>query len=111
MACPTTRELTSQPQVWVGATQHTPGVVDHGSAENTELGVFPNPNLDAGLEQQRLEELESLFRDGGTDITVPQDIQTARWKKCIWNMAWNGLTTLTGADTEAWLNSSDLACR
>ena len=96
-------------QVWVGASQPTPGIVDHGESEHTELGLFPNDALDSDVEQKRLDELASLFRDGGTGIEVLPDIQTARWKKVIWNMAWNTLTTLTGADTEAWLSSSNLS--
>jgi ketopantoate reductase len=50
-----------------------------------------------------------LLRDGGTNVQVLPNIQTARWKKVVWNMAWNTLTTLTGADTESWLTSSDLS--
>lgn len=95
--------------VWVGATQHTPGVVDHQASEDTELGLFSNPMLDFVLEQQRLEDFASLLRDGGTNVQVLENIQTARWKKVIWNLAWNTLTTLTGADVESWLNSSDIA--
>jgi 2-dehydropantoate 2-reductase len=84
-------------------------VVDHTKSEDTELGLFPNPKLDVALEEERLQGLASLLRDGGTNVQVLPEIQTARWKKVIWNMAWNSLTTLTGTDTESWLTSSDLS--
>jgi 2-dehydropantoate 2-reductase len=61
------------------------------------------------VEQARLKEAAGLLIEGGTSLTIIENIQTARWKKLIWNMAWNTLTTLTGADTETWLNSSDLS--
>lgn len=83
--------------------------MDHSASEDTELGLFPNPELAGELEEQRLEGLASLLREGGTNVQVLTEIQTARWKKVIWNMAWNTLTTLTGADVESWLKSSDLS--
>jgi 2-dehydropantoate 2-reductase len=51
----------------------------------------------------------SLLEAGKTPFTICDDIQTQRWKKVVWNIAWNSLTTLTGSDTEAWLKSSDMA--
>lgn len=95
--------------VWVGATQHTPGVVTHHSHEDTELGLFPNPKMSKEVEEGRLNAFHRLLTDGGTDATIQTAIQTARWKKTIWNMAWNGLTTLTGCDVEYWLGSSELS--
>jgi 2-dehydropantoate 2-reductase len=56
-----------------------------------------------------LDDFATIMRDAGTGIQVFDNIQTARWKKVIWNMAWNTLNTLTGADIEAWLRSSDMA--
>lgn len=96
-------------QIWVGATQPSPGVIIHSSAEDTELGIFPNSAIDSKLEQQRLDGLVALLRDGGTNVQVPPHIQAARWKKVIWNMAWNTLMTLTGVDTKSWLTSSNLS--
>lgn len=91
---------------WVGASQPEPGLVKHWTSEDTQMGLFPNPELDQRLERERLEGFAALLRGGGTKFSVEQDIQVARWEKVVWNCAWNALTTLTGCDTQAWLHSS-----
>jgi 2-dehydropantoate 2-reductase len=97
---------TDSAQVWVGASQQTPGIVQHFASEDTEIGIFPNPQLEAAAEQARLDEFTSLLRDGKTPFSVEEDIQIQRWSKVVWNCAWNSLTTLTMLDTHAWLSSS-----
>lgn len=84
-------------------------MVDHGTNEDTEIGLYPNPALPAELEQSRLQEAAGLLTEGGTNVDIHENIQTSRWKKVIWNIAWNSLTTLTGADTGSWLESSELS--
>jgi 2-dehydropantoate 2-reductase len=84
-------------------------VVDHWKSEDTELGLFDNGHIPKDTQQKRLDELVSIFREGGTNITVPSNIATARWKKLIWNIAWNSLTALTEVDTATWFSSSELA--
>ncbi|ETI25287.1 hypothetical protein G647_04662 [Cladophialophora carrionii CBS 160.54] len=91
---------------WVGASQDIPGVVNHWKSENTEIGLFPNPSLDAASEQTRLNEFTSLLREGKTPFSVEDNVQIQRWSKVIWNCAWNSLTTLTMLDTHSWLKSS-----
>ncbi|KAL4882706.1 ketopantoate reductase PanE/ApbA-domain-containing protein [Aspergillus karnatakaensis] len=92
--------------VWVGAAQPTPGNITHTGSELTELGLFPNPTLDAKLEQTRLETFTTLLTAGGTNIKVFDDIQPRRWEKVVWNAAWNPITTLTDQDVASWLSSS-----
>ncbi|KIW69396.1 hypothetical protein PV04_05275 [Phialophora macrospora] len=91
---------------WVGASQDSPGVVNHWKSEGTEIGIFPNPNLDAASERARLDEFSSLLREGKTPFSVEDNVQIQRWSKVIWNCAWNSLTTLTMLDTHSWLKSS-----
>jgi 2-dehydropantoate 2-reductase len=93
-------------QTWVGASQDTPGIVNHWKNEGTEIGIFPNPGLDAASERARLDEFTSLLRDGNTPFSVEDNVQIQRWSKVIWNCAWNSLTTLTMLDTHSWLKSS-----
>lgn len=89
--------------VWVGATQTSPGVIKHMKAEETELGLFPNPALDAGVEQARLDTFTGFLSVGQTTCTIWSNIQIQRWKKVVWNAAWNPITTLTMIDTQTWL--------
>ncbi|KAL4784454.1 ketopantoate reductase PanE/ApbA-domain-containing protein [Aspergillus varians] len=92
--------------VWVGASQSSPGVVQHTGSENTELGVFPNPGIDPEIERTRLDAFAALLTAGGTHVATYTDIQPRRWEKVVWNVAWNAITTLTDQDVSAWLNSS-----
>ena len=71
-----------------------------------QIGLFPNPNLDVKLEQNRLDTFSTLLQTGNTRFQVLDDIQRKRWEKVVWNAAWNSLTTLTMLDTQSWLHSS-----
>ncbi|KAL5341100.1 ketopantoate reductase PanE/ApbA-domain-containing protein [Aspergillus crustosus] len=95
--------------VWVGASQPSPGIVNHTGSELTELGLFPNPLIDPSLEQPRLETFTLLLSSGGTHIRVYKEIQPRRWEKVVWNIAWNSITTLTDQDVASWLSSSPCA--
>jgi ketopantoate reductase len=75
--------------VWIGATQTSPGLIKHMQAENTEIGLFSNPGSDTEQERSRLEHFASLMRQGGTNISVEDDVQVKRWEKVVWNAAWN----------------------
>ena len=97
--------------VWVGAGQNTPGVIHHTKSEHTELGLFPNYDVDQQLEKSRLDRFAQLLTKGGTSISVEDNIQIQRWKKCVWNAAWNPITALTFVDTHTWLSSSSHATR
>jgi len=102
-------KLTLRVQVWVGGAQLAPGVVHHYPPENTEIGLFESQDINATVQRESLDQFVSCFRDGGTPVQVLPNIQTARWKKTIWNMAWNSITTLTSWDTASWLSSSPFA--
>ena len=91
---------------WVEGIQRTPGVITHTTNEGTQMGLFPNPDLDPKLEQSRLDRFAELLRNGGTNFTIHEDIQVQRWEKVVWNTAWNTITTLTWIDTQTWLKSS-----
>ena len=92
--------------VWTGAVIHTPGLIEHLQSEHTTIGIFDNPNVALAVQQAKLQQFINLFKYGDHPFTVKENIQTARWEKVIWNIAWNSLTTLTGCDTETWLHSS-----
>lgn len=68
---------------WTGATQHSPGVISHGDCEDMQIGLFPNPNVDANVEQSRLKKFAELLEKGGTTFQIEEDIQMKRWEKVI----------------------------
>ncbi|THX95303.1 2-dehydropantoate 2-reductase [Aureobasidium pullulans] len=80
--------------IWVGATQDSPGVIRHTASEHTDIGLYPNPRIDATVEEARLEGFAAMLRAGGTPYTISDDIQVKRWEKVVWN------------DTQQWLSSS-----
>ncbi|KAI5205355.1 2-dehydropantoate 2-reductase [Aureobasidium subglaciale] len=92
--------------IWVGATQESPGVIKHTASEHTDLGLYPNPNIEPDLETTRLQGFAAMLEAGGTPYTISDDIQVQRWEKVVWNVAWNPLTMLTQQNTQDWLSSS-----
>lgn len=93
--------------VWIGATQTSPGLIKHMQAENTEIGLFPNPSLPVDLEKGRLQQFADIMLQGGTNISLEENVQLKRWEKVVWNAAWNSITTLTGVDTQKWLSKPE----
>ncbi|KAJ5129953.1 uncharacterized protein N7515_005992 [Penicillium bovifimosum] len=91
---------------WVGANQTSPGVVEHHSSEDTQIGLYHNPTIGYEIEQLRLETFAELFCNGKTKFQILENIQIRRWEKVVWNVAWNSITTLTMMDTQSWLHSS-----
>lgn len=80
--------------------------MDHIKSEDLQIGLFPNPSLDQGIDQTRLHIFASLLREGKTRFQILDDIQRRRWEKVVWNCAWNSITTITLLDTQSWLHSS-----
>ena len=96
---------------WVGGIQKTPGIISHWKFEDTQMGLFPNPRLDKDLEKARLDNFAHLLRNGGTILSVEDNVQVQRCEKCIGNAALNPITTLTMVDSHTWLDSSEEAIR
>lgn len=81
------------------------GVIKHTKSEQTQIGLFPNPNLDKYVESKSLDRFLSLLKAGKTPFDVEENMQIQRWEKVVWNAAWNSFTSLTLLDTHSWLNS------
>ena len=87
--------------IWVGATQTSPGLIKHMQAENTEIGLFPNPGSSPEQEQGRLEHFAAMMRQGGTNISIEENVQAKRWEKVVWNVAWNSIGELQHSNRSA----------
>ncbi|TKX26884.1 ketopantoate reductase PanE/ApbA [Elsinoe australis] len=90
---------------WVGALQTSPGIIKHTKSEHTQIGLFPNPAIGRDVEQSRLDKFNAFLKTGKTPFDVEDDMQVQRWKKVVWNCAWNAITSLTLLDTQSWLKS------
>ncbi|CAD0032282.1 unnamed protein product, partial [Aureobasidium pullulans] len=64
------------------------------SCVHTDIGLYPNPRLEAEVEETRLEGFAAMLRAGGTPYTISDHVQVKRWEKVVWN------------DTQQWLSSS-----
>ncbi|RMZ84166.1 hypothetical protein DV738_g573, partial [Chaetothyriales sp. CBS 135597] len=97
--------------IWTRSAQETPGTIVQQSVEGLEIGIFIPPGSDAATpaQQDALARFNGLLEHGKSPFTVCEHIQTQRWKKVIWNCAWNPLTALTACDTQEWLKSSEMA--
>ncbi|KAJ5935053.1 hypothetical protein N7466_004600 [Penicillium verhagenii] len=91
---------------WVGANQISPGIVNHTKSEDMQIGLYPNTDIDAATEKQRLKTFADLLEHGKTRFQVLEDMQRQRWEKVVWNAAWNSITALTMVDSQTWLHSS-----
>jgi ketopantoate reductase len=77
--------------IWVSATQTSPGLIKHMQAENTEIGLFPNPGSPPEQELAKLNHFAEVMRQGGTNISIEENVQAKRWEKVVWNVAWNSI--------------------
>lgn len=80
-----------------------PGVIDHIAQGTINLGEFSGPP------QRRTHQIAELFQRSGIDCHVEHSLKSARWKKLVWNIPFNGLSIAAGGiDTAAILASEPL---
>jgi 2-dehydropantoate 2-reductase len=79
-------------------TRSAPGAVEQFGSGRMMLGEF------AGLPQPRTHDIAWEFKRCGVVCTVVADLAAERWRKLVWNIAFNGLTiTSGGLDTASLL--------
>ena len=82
---------------WIGANLLSDGIVEHGLLERLELGVFTverrqtldertkrSESTQGKVAEARLASLAEMFKLGGSDVDVKEEIQVARWQKNMW---------------------------
>jgi len=79
------------------ANRGEPGTVRHLGLGSLQVGAF------AGLPRQRCEAVAEVLQQAGIACTLVDDLMRARWEKLVWNIPFNGLSALTGADVTALL--------
>lgn len=79
--------------IYLPATQIAPGVIEYPETLNVlELGTYP---ADApAAHKASAQVLAERMRAGGSDVSVLEDVQTARWAKLIVNASWNPVCAL-----------------
>lgn len=80
---------------FAGCIIEKPNVVSHFNHETMAIGWASGEETRNFPDSMQL--LADMLRE--TEFTVVSDIKSERWKKVIWNAAWNTLTTLTPLNT------------
>lgn len=82
----------------IGSTNIDCHVVNKGQ-DRLFLGVFPNPNVDAALAEQKVETFILLYQVPGVNlITRDPDVRQTRWEKLVYNAVMNTTTTIVDLD-------------
>lgn len=85
---------------FVAVSRVAPGQIHHKAYGRLVMGNFP------GSIEPESEALAALFRDGGINVELTDNVVRERWLKCIWNTALNPLSVLAnGADTRTMLDT------
>jgi 2-dehydropantoate 2-reductase len=69
-----------------------PGVVEHYGHGSLSIGEFKGPP------QDRTMRLVTDFQRAGVDAKAVQSLITERWRKLVWNIPFNGLGVVAGAN-------------
>ncbi|MBN1846873.1 MAG: putative 2-dehydropantoate 2-reductase [Sedimentisphaerales bacterium] len=93
-------ELFGPPRVAGGlaflcCNRQAPGVICH-----LDYGFLSIGNYRRGPDG-RLERLGAMLQRSGVDCRLVEDLEEARWKKLIWNVPFNGLSTLLDQKVDA----------
>jgi 2-dehydropantoate 2-reductase len=72
--------------------------VHHDDYGKVTLAAFRGP-------VERAVALGDDLRAAGVDVEVTPDLATARWRKLLWNVPFNGLTALLGVGTDELLGA------
>lgn len=80
-----------------------PGHIHHQDFGLITLGEYRADGRAAGI-TPRLNELSAMMESAGIKINQEEDLLTARWKKLVWNVPFNGLTVLKNCLTDVLVN-------
>lgn len=84
---------------FVGVGRTGPGQVHHQLKGNLEVGAYP------GGFTEELDQVMACLSKTGLEVKRSPDICLSRWKKLVWNGAFNPVSVLTRANTEQMLQN------
>ncbi|MCG9660982.1 2-dehydropantoate 2-reductase [Vibrio mediterranei] len=79
-----------------------PGHIDHIDYGRITIGTYGDSGIEA------LEDFANHLTQSGVEVDVDQRIIDARWKKLLWNVPFNGLSTVLNADTAEMMSCEEL---
>ncbi len=85
---------------FIAVSRTAPGQITHQAYGQLVMGNFP------GGYDEHCQRLSGLFREAGIKVEESEAIVGERWRKCVWNAAFNPLSVLAnGADTLTMLDT------
>jgi len=87
---------------YIGVLVEQPGVIVHSTLGRLAIGELE------GAMGPRVRMIEEMFRDAGIPVTVSESIMETKWRKLVWNAAFNAVSVLTGMRTRAMAESEEL---
>ena len=91
---------------FICSSKISPGHIHHQDFGMITLGEYCADGSAAGI-TSRLKALGERFEAAGIKITQEEDLLTARWKKLVWNVPFNGLSVVKDCLTDALVNDSE----
>jgi 2-dehydropantoate 2-reductase len=91
---------------FVCARLEAPGRIDHVDYGTVNLAEHRADGAPAGVTDAVAAVAEDLTASGSAVVTNP-DLVTARWKKLVWNIPYNGLSVVVGAGTDELMADPD----
>lgn len=88
---------------FVSLNRIAPGVIQEYGSGRVVLGEFD------GYPLPRTHDLSWEFKRSGIVCSVTEDLARERWRKLVWNIPFNGLAVVAGADTATILSDDKLA--
>jgi len=76
---------------------------ESGKVVNTGPGRLETGSYPAGAPSPAAKRLAELFTLGGAPCALQENVQTARWRKLLWNVPFNPVSVLAGGADTGWL--------
>lgn len=83
---------------YICTTKMGPGLIEHTSNGRLTIGNY------SCREQSDVEAVVSDMAEAGVKVQTADYLET-RWKKCVWNMPFNGMTTVMNTDSASLLHN------
>ena len=75
-----------------------PGHIHHLDYGRVEFADYMADQTPAGI-TPRIRTIANDFEQAGNDVLLNEDLVSARWRKLVWNIPFNGLTVTLNTDT------------
>lgn len=76
-----------------------PGHIIHKFPDDLHVGAFPNPNFPLDSQIANAKNFVRIYCDAGkTKCEYSEDVALSRWRKLVFNAAYNPICAITGLD-------------